>query len=224
MITLESIKNCGEYIAIEAEHPLRTFSSAMHNPGYGEYKYFINRTVDKSYNPPDAHEEMKQFITKQGYPLEETVAMMTAVDMKLAFTNHIQDGDTSITLLVTAGLGNAVDVTRSHAYTYSDKPGTINIFIFINGILTDEALIQALCCGVEVKTKVLMKHNIIDKNSGSIATGTSTDSILVASTQKGAFHEYAGSITKLGSLIGKGLNETLNLAVEEYTSFTKEKF
>lgn len=223
MITLESIKNYGEYIVIEAQKPLRTYSSAMHNPGYGEFKYFINRTVDKSYFPPDAHKEMEQFITQLGYPLEQTVAMMTAVDMKFAFTNHMQDGDTSITLLVTAGLGNAVDVTRSYGYSYSGGPGTINIFIFINGKLTDEALIQALCCAVEVKTKVIMEHNVLDPRSGTMATGTSTDSILVASTQEGEFHEYGGSITRLGSLIGKGLYETLNLAVDEYIAFTKGK-
>lgn len=221
MITLESIKNYGEYIAIESTTPLRTFSSAVHNAGFGEYKYFINRTVDKSYFPTDAHQEMQQFLKQQGYPLEQTVAMMTAVDMQLAFKNYYEDGETSIAILVTAGLGNAVDVTRSHAYVYNKSPGTINIFLFINGKVTDEAFIQALCCAIEVKTKVLMEHEIMDSQSGTFATGTSTDSICIASTQEGEFHEYGGSITKLGALIGKGLYETLNRAVEDYLIFKK---
>lgn len=41
MITLNSIKYYGEYIAIEAEKPLRTISTAIHNAGYGYYQYFI---------------------------------------------------------------------------------------------------------------------------------------------------------------------------------------
>lgn len=221
MITIKSIKNCGKYIAVEADEPLRTFSSAMHNAGYGNYRYFINRTVDQSYFPEDAHEEMKQFLQSAGYPLDQTVAMMTAVEMKFAFTRFYEEGDTSILLIVTAGLNNAVDVTRSHAYSYKQKNGTINIFLFINGFLTDEALIQALCCAVEAKVKVLSERNIIDSNSGTIATGTSTDSICIASTQKGAFHEYGGSITKLGSLVGKSVYETLADAVDEYLAFKK---
>lgn len=223
MITLDAIQNFGEYIVVDAKKPLRTFSSAMHNPGYGEYQYFINRTVTKAYNPPDAHEEMRQFVESKGYPLDQTVAMMTAVDMDFAFKRVYEDGDTSIVIFLTAGLGNCVDVTQSHNYFYNKSPGTINIFIFINGKMTDESLIQALCCAVEVKTKILVERKMLDPNSKTIATGTSTDSICIASTQEGEFHEFAGSITKMGSLIGKGLYETLNLAVDEYIAFTKGK-
>lgn len=149
--------------------------------------------------------------------------MMTAVDMKYALCRFFEEGDTSILLLVTAGLGNAVDVTRSHAYFYKPVNGTINIFIFINGVLTDEALIQGLCCAVETKVKVLSELSIKDPNSGTVATGTSTDSICIASTQKGEFHEYGGSITKLGSFLGKALYETLTDAVMQYLDFTKGK-
>lgn len=221
MITLNSIKYYGEYIAIEAEKPLRTISSAIHNAGYGNYQYFINRTVDPTYNPSDAHEEMKQFLQSKGFPLDKTVAMMTAVDMKYAFSRFYQDGDTSILLLVTAGLNNAVDVTNAYKYSSNPSIGTINIFILINGHLTDEALIQAMCCAVEAKAKVLSEKQILDKNTGTIATGTSTDSICIASTQNGEFHQYGGSITKIGSLIGKGLYETLSVAVDEYIAFKK---
>lgn len=221
MLTLDNIKNYGEYIAVEAPHPLRTFSSAMHNPGYGEYKYFINRTVDISYNPLDAHEEMKQFIQTSGYSLHQTVAMMTAVDMKFAFMDFYEDGDTSIVVLVTTGLGNAVDITRSHEYAHPPRVGTINTFIFINGHLTDEALIQAMCGAVEVKTKILSEHDIRDPQSGTIATGTSTDSICIASTQTGERHEFGGSITKLGKLIGKGLYNTMNRSVESFLEYKK---
>ena len=219
MITLENIKNHGEYIIVESAQPLRTFSSAMYNAGYGNFTYFMNRTVDKNYNPVDANEEIREYIKNKGYPLDQTVAMMTAVDMEFAQTATYKDEDTAITLLVTAGLGNAVDVTRSHEYAYRAAPGTINMFIFINGNCSDEALIQALCCAVEVKTKVLHDKGIHDLQSNSLATGTSTDSVLIAATQQGEFHQYGGSITRLGSLIGKGLYETLHKAVDEYIAF-----
>lgn len=223
MITLQNMKQKGEFIVTESDKPLRTFSSAMHNAGYGEYSVFLNRTVDKLYNPEDSHLEMRQYIESKGYELDQTVAMMTSVEMKLACSNMYEDGDTSIVVLVTAGVGNAVDVTTSHLHKWTNSPGTINIFIFINGKVTDESLIQGLCCAVEVKTKILMERTILDPNSNTVATGTSTDSVCIAATQEGEFHEYAGSITRLGSLIGKGLYETLNQALDEYFQFMKER-
>lgn len=219
MITLQNMKHKGEYFVIQSDKPLRTFSSAMHNAGYGQFKTFLNRTVDKTYNPKVPHLEMEQFIETKGYNLEETVAMMTAVDVKFVKSNVYEDGDTSIVIVVTAGLGNVVDVTTSHEHKWTLSPGTINIFIFINGKASDAALIQAMCCAVEVKTKIIMERNIVDPNSKTIATGTSTDSICIAATQEGEYHEYAGSITRLGSLIGKGLYETLSVAVDEYYQY-----
>lgn len=223
MITLKNFKNHGDFIVVETDTPFRTFSSAMHNPGYGEFTTFINRTVDINYNPQDAHEEMRQFLISKGYSLENTVALMTAVNMEFAHTGFFEDGETSIAILVTTGLGNAVDITRAHLYHRNYSIGTINIFIFINGHLTDEALIQAICSAVEVKTKVLYEREIFDFQSGTIATGTSTDSICIAATQQGEFHEYAGSITRIGTLIGKGLYETMNRSVDQYVAFKKGK-
>ena len=45
---------------------------------------------------------------------------------------------------------------------------------------------------------------VIDEVTGTIATGTSTDSILIAATQTGEVLEFAGTITPLGKLISKG--------------------
>nr|WP_106784492.1 adenosylcobinamide amidohydrolase [Lysinibacillus timonensis] len=219
MITPEQFINHGDYIVMKSDAPLRTFSSAAHNPGYGEFRNFVNRTVDLNYNPINVQKEMEAFLEEHHLNVEDTVAMMTAVNMQFAHIDLYEDGETSVTIFVTAGLGNTVDVTRSHEYAYRPSVGTINIFIFINGRATDEALIQALICAVEVKAKVMQERQILDQTSNTIATGTSTDSILVAATQMGEFHQYGGSITRLGSLIGKGLYATLDKAVVEYLQY-----
>ena len=51
--------------------------------------------------------------------------------------------------MVTAGIGNGVDVTKT--YLREEKPhiGTINTWVFINGKLTDEAFIQAMITATE---------------------------------------------------------------------------
>jgi iron complex transport system ATP-binding protein len=45
----------------------------------------------------------------------------------------------------------------------------------------------------------------MDKVTNTCATGTSTDSILIAATQRGAKLQYAGTITPLGKLISRGV-------------------
>ena len=44
-----------------------------------------------------------------------------------------------------------------------------------------------------------------DPVTGTLATGTSTDSILIAATQRGEKLQYAGTITPLGKLISQGV-------------------
>ncbi len=56
----------------------------------------------------------------------------------------------------------------------------------------------------------------MDEISNTIATGTSTDSVLVAATQKEPFFEYAGTVTGIGKLIGRGVFETTRLALQDY--------
>ena len=122
----------------------------------------------------------------------------------------------SILIAVTAGVGNAVDVSK--AFERDQKPyvGTINTWIIVNGHLSDEAFIQAMITATEAKTKALQSENVRDPITNTIATGTSTDSLLVAATQKGELHPYAGPITDLGKYIGRGVFECTTLAIKRY--------
>ena len=55
-------------------------------------------------------------------------------------------------------------------------PGTINLWVFIEGNLTDEAFIEALVTSTEAKVKALLDEGITDPRTGGSATGTPTDS------------------------------------------------
>ncbi len=95
--------------------------------------------------------------------------------------------------------------------------GTINTWVLINGKLSDEALFQAMISTTEAKVKALVDEGITDPTTGTQATGTSTDSLLIASTEEGGdFHQYAGPITMLGKVIGYGVYETMCEAVRKY--------
>ena len=141
---------------------------------------------------------------------------MTAVVTEDVVSKVYEEDGCSILIVVTAGVGNAVDVVKSYEQKLElHQPGTINTWVFVNGNLTEEAFIQAIMTATEAKVKVLQDLKVLDPRTGTIATGTSTDSILIAATQKGGFFEFAGNITPLGSQIGKGVYECTKEAIQK---------
>lgn len=218
-ITKASIKIERDHVALSVDTPLKVVSSAMHNAGIGYYRYFVNRSVGFDYNFYDPRQEMELYLQGNLYPVKETVAMMTAVFAQHAIVQDFEYEGTSIVIMVTAGVGNAVDITR--AFHRADKihAGTINTCIIVNGELSEEAFFQAMISATEAKTKALFAENILDPTTGTTATGTSTDSLLIAATQQGQFHQYAGPITPLGTLIGYALYQTMRQAIQGYKRY-----
>jgi iron complex transport system ATP-binding protein len=150
---------------------------------------------------------MASFLKVNGFEPSETVGMMTAVFLNDVTFKHVEGNGFSLFVVVTAGVGNAIDASKSEQHTFDQVPGTINTWIFVNGELTEEAFIQSIMTATEAKAKALHDLNIMDSVTGTIATGTSTDSILIAATQAGERLEYAGTITNLGKLVGKAVYE-----------------
>ncbi|WP_313893318.1 adenosylcobinamide amidohydrolase [Psychrobacillus sp.] len=216
LITTENFRVTGDLVVFQAEHQLKTWSSAVINAGSGWYKTFVNRRVDANYACDNVQEEMLEFLANKGFSETETVGMMTAVNTKDVVIKEYDIPFGSIVIMVTAGVGNAVDVSRAHEVEMLPAIGTINTWIIISGELSDEAFIQAVITATEAKTKALTFEQVKDPRTGTIATGTSTDSVLVAATQKGAHIQYAGPITEIGKKIGLGVYECTVEAIQIY--------
>jgi iron complex transport system ATP-binding protein len=204
-----------EFIELNSVSPLRTMSSGVIGSGTGWHHTFVNRHVDKDYNCSDHRKEMADFLKVNGFEPSETVGMMTAVILEDVSYKHIKGDGFSVFVVVTAGVGNAIDASKSEQHTFETVPGTINTWIFVNGELTEEAFIQCIMTATEAKAKALHDLNVIDVVTGTIATGTSTDSILIAATQTGELLEYAGTITPLGKLIGKAVYECTTEGIQK---------
>jgi iron complex transport system ATP-binding protein len=114
-------------------------------------------------------------------------------------------------VIVTAGVGNAVDITAGSKAKATSKIGTINTMIFIDAHFTDGALVNGYMSATEAKVKALQDLNIKDPESNTIATGTSTDSLLLSLTQQGEKTPYAGS----GTVVGKGIGQIVYQATQE---------
>ncbi|MFH7818080.1 adenosylcobinamide amidohydrolase [Neobacillus thermocopriae] len=204
-----------EFITLKSPIPLRTMSSGVIGSGMGWHRSFVNRHVSKDYNCRNHREEMATYLKDNGFDPSETIGMMTAVNLEDVVYSYVDAGDFSILVIITAGVGNAIDCSKAELHTYEMVPGTINTWIFVNGELTEEAFIQSIMIATEAKTKAMSDLKIRDQITGTIATGTSTDSILVAASQKGKRLEYAGSITPLGKLISKAVYDCTTKAVQK---------
>lgn len=196
-----------QMIYLKAPLPLKVMSSGVTGSGMGWYRTFVNRHVDKDYAELDYQQEMMNYLTSYGFDPNETVGMMTAVNVTDVAYQFLSTPDCSVFIVVTAGSGNAVDVAYGgeHGFCQNLSPGTINTWVFVNGTLTDTAFIQSMMTATEAKVKALYDNGVLDEMTGTLATGTSTDSILIAATQLGSELSFGGSITPLGSLIGKGV-------------------
>ena len=216
LVTKDQFQISKEHVYFHAPSSLKTLSSAVIGAGLGWYRHFVNRHVAMNYECDDSYGEMCDYASQQGWDSSDTVGMMTAVLVEDVIIKEFQCEDLSIVVVVTAGVGNAVDV--SLAYQRSQEPviGTINSWVFVNGKLSDEAFIQAMMTATEAKVKALQQAEVIDPYTKTLATGTSTDSLLIAATQTGSFVQYSGPITPLGKIIGKGIVECTVEAIELY--------
>ncbi|WP_010530002.1 adenosylcobinamide amidohydrolase [Lentibacillus jeotgali] len=203
-----------EHITLTSPIPLRTLSSGVCGAGIGWNSAFVNRHVPKNYDCSDPEGEMHDYLEKNGFNMGMTVGMMTAVQLSDAAYSLWEREHVSLFTVVTAGVGNATDGTQSVGASYPLTQGTINIWLFVNGHLTEEAFIQAVMTATEAKAQALRELDIRDKRTNTIATGTSTDSILVAATQQGETLSYAGTATVLGQLIGESVYTETKKAIE----------
>lgn len=216
MVSLSNIKKGEDYIAFIADFPLKVLSSAVHNAGMGWYRAFINRTVLPEYDIENVQNEFLQYLVHQGFSPTNTVGMMTAVDTKKAVIREYPASFGSLIVIVTAGVGNAIDVSLAYERKAFQPIGTINTWVIINGKLSDEAFVQGMMTATEAKSKALQSENVMDKLTNTIATGTPTDSLLVAATQQGEYMQYAGPITEVGKMIAKGVYEATVEAIQIY--------
>ncbi|WP_400245158.1 heme ABC transporter ATP-binding protein [Niallia sp. JL1B1071] len=214
-IDTKAITITSERIEVKVPFPLYTLSSGVIGAGRGWYKSFVNRHVDKTYRCDDYRKEMEDYLLQNGFNPSETVGMMTAVYTEDVAYQLIEQPDFSVMIVVTGGVGNAVDAAKTNEHSSFLNPGTINIWIFVNGTLSEQAFVQSVITATEAKAAVLRDRKIKDLETGTIATGTSTDSILMAATQEGAYLEFGGTITALGKCVAQGVYQCLTKSLDK---------
>ena len=156
---------------------------------------------------------------KLGLDPEKVVGMMTATDLRKVEVFDQRNQDTALSAFVTAGVGcsaTAGEATVSKRDSPNiKKVGTINIILLVDGNLTEGCMVDAVKTVTEAKTVALRELDVRSRFSGDLASGTVTDTVVVACTKRGNPVKYAGTATALGELIGKAVKESVKKAIQK---------
>jgi adenosylcobinamide amidohydrolase len=207
-------------LAVLSETELTTVSSAIYNGGFKKVKAILNVQAPEEYSDRKLHENPQKFIIDSAKKLglsENFVGMVTAAAIEKFALVTKKNGDLTVTVTATAvdPEGN----TCSHAESAGEPikteemTGTINIMVLIDGNPTESCLVSSVLTATEAKAAALWELNIRSRYSGAIATGTITDAIIVAKTNRGSPIVYGGPASKLGQLVGYCTRKAVKEAV-----------
>ncbi len=202
-----------------AATPLTTLSSAVVGGGFQQSCTILNRHVPLNYDCSNPVDDLQQFASA----LNITglfVGMLTGVPMSGTRVVNVRDEDLSVSSIITAGVSNAVTSGVSKPVLFT--PGTVNMVVLVDANLIPAAMVNAVITATEAKANVLMECGV-KSGEGDVATGTSTDAIVIACSGRGAPLLYAGPGTDVGYLIGRSVRECLIQALEPCSIFYPER-
>lgn len=187
------------------QHPsvLEVFSSAVYGGGHSRASHFVNWKVPFDFYAVDPILLMEQKLKEWEFPAEQSIGLQTAANILDASILEMNGDAFRMICCVTAGVGNSARAgTRRETFS-AYQCGTINTFLFIDGNMTHAAMINGIITATEAKAAALQDLHITDED-GEIATGTTTDSVVLAATQNNLYptHLFAGTATTIGNAIG----------------------
>ena len=196
-------------LAVISDIELSTVSSAIYNGGFKKAKAILNVQAPEELSDRKLHENPQKFIIDSAKKLgvsDHFVGMVTAAAVDKFALASKKDGDLTVTVTATAvdPEGNTCShaETAGETMTVEEMPGTINIMVIIDGNPTESCLVSTVLTATEAKTAALCELDIKSRYSGDVATGTITDAIIVAKTNRGEPIVYGGPASKLGQLVG----------------------
>ncbi len=198
-------------VRVTSARPLTVLSSAVVGGGLGSTRHIVNMHVDKDYDGASPEDDLAEFAGSCGLD-GAFVGLMTA-----AYTEHAcveaesRDGVT-VAAVVSVGLSNTSNagITPPLAAT----PGTINAILLVDAELSPSAMVNAVITATEAKTMVLAEWDVRTPD-GDPASGTSTDSVVVACAQGETGLSYAGPATTVGWLIARTVRAAITRLCRE---------
>ena len=214
-------------VRVSSTTPLAILSSAVVGGGAGDLREILNVHVDDGYDGERPEDDLAAVAAELGIR-EPFVGLMTA-----AYTEHARcavesQGEVTVAAVVSIGLSNtsSAGVTQPIGAGPADDgrepangavapgPGTINVILLVDAALTAAAMVNAVITATEAKTMTLAEWDVRTPD-GDPASGTSTDTVVVACTGRGEELRYAGPATPVGWLAARAVRAAMTRICEE---------
>jgi iron complex transport system ATP-binding protein len=208
-------------LTITFERPMKALSSAVLNGGLVNARSIVNYHVPKTFSEPHPDKYLERIASRLRLP-RPTIGLMTAVNIRNASVNKAREKDARVVSVITAGLsypaaaGDNVSIEGVHQ-------GTINTVILVEGSLTESAMVNAVKTATEAKSVALRDLDIKSRFSGQTASGTTSDSICVASCRNIPEWNYAGTSTAIGQAIARSVRAGVEDAVRREDGLTRNR-
>jgi adenosylcobinamide hydrolase len=198
-------------VQVTSRTPLTVLSSAVVGGGLCRARHILNMHVADDYDGGRPEGDLRAFA--QGRDVRELfVGLMTATWTQYArVATQARDG-LSVAAVVSIGLANpeCAGITPP----MPARAGTINTVLIIDAALTAAAMVNAVITATEAKTMTLTDWEVRTPDR-ELASGTTTDSVVIACTGRGEMLEYAGPATPVGWLLARAVREAMTLIGRE---------
>lgn len=201
-----------EAVVVTAREPLTVLSSAFVGGGFAAARAIVNLHVRK--NIPEAETDglLPRFVERREIPGPWVGLLTSAWTEKAVVTEASGSGVTALAI-VTVGLSNRITAGRTPLGVWA--PSTINAIVVVDGAPEAAALVNAVMTVTEVKTSLLASVDL-RCDDGRVASGTSTDAVVVAATGRGPHCRFGGPISDFGWVVARAAHEALDRGIRRW--------
>jgi adenosylcobinamide hydrolase len=196
-------------VVVTSQRPLLALSSAVHGGGLQSARAIINLHVTKHDSCVDPAAMLEAFARGAAVP-EPYVGLLTGAWTELATTGEESGAGIATLAVSTVGLSNRMAAGHEPIQVWA--PGTINTIVVVDGNPDPPALVNAVMTATEVKTLALHEAGLRDA-AGRLATGTSTDAVVIAATGRGPSIRFGGPASELGWSVAQAAYKALTAGI-----------
>ena len=201
-----------EAVVVTAREPLAVLSSAFVRGGLASARAIVNLHVPKSLRQEDSDALLPAFVDRRRIPGPWVGLLTAAWTERAQVAGECLNGVTALAI-VTVGLSNRVAAGMTPVGIWA--PSTINVIVVVDGAPDPAALVNAVMTVTEVKTSLLAAADFRCAD-GHVASGTSTDAIVVAATGRGPRQRFGGPISDLGWVVGRASRAALGAGIQRW--------
>ena len=207
-----AVRASSEAVVIVSALPLRVLSSAVHGGGFASARAVVNLHVAKDDTCLDPSAMLIAYARRADVP-EPFVGLLTGAWTELAAFGEENGAGVPALAVATVGLSNRIAAGRAPVTGWTH--GTINTIVVVDADPEPAALVNAVMTVTEVKALVLQEAGVRDE-AGGLATGTSTDAVVIAATGRGARRQFGGPASELGWSVAQAAGKVLHEGIRAW--------